>query len=1481
MKPSYQGVKQAVYSLTSNLIVIFSLLFSLLHPQPVRAQGGDELKRQFNAESGKVSFMGPANGRSLSAAKALGTSIRPQDPAMALAKRFAPEFGLQNPERNLSELKSEHTDNGQWTVRYQQKYQGIPVMGGELIVNTNERGDLYSMNGEVSPDLSLATQPTIDAAQAREIALQAVAKWYEKKPDNFTTTEPELWIYDESLLRSSSRPVELVWRMEVTPLDAGMPVRELVLINAQVGSISLHFNQVDTAWTGTKTVNRDQKLPAKTLSPNGSEPGNILSATTENIPALAPTTWYVATTGNNTNSCTSAGSPCLTISGAIVKAASSGDTIKVAIGTYIGSGTEVVLINKSITLSGGWNAGFTTQIGMSTIHGQSVRRGIEISSGVTSIIERFVIRNGYVNDGTSGAGINNWGTVTLKESTISDNSSGYSGSGGGIANLPGGVFILNSSTVSGNKDDLGGGGGIVNSSTMTLNNSTISGNTTNYTGGGIQMVGGTLTANNTSIYGNTSTYTYGAGISNNGGGGSVVIKNTILAGNLHPGGQRSDCAGTIVSSGYNLLGSVNSSDCTFVSTTGDIVGPSYLPPIDPLLTPLQMNGGNTFTHALYSVSAALNAGSPATPGSGGNACLAIDQRGVVRSAGDRCDIGAYEGSIPWATPYVVRTYTADDTAALPGIFLCDQNDPNCSSGNSHAKSAHKYAIGTYNFYATKFNRDSIDNARMAITSTVDYCDPYYGCPYDNAFWSGTQMVYGNGRDWPLADDVVAHELTHGVTQYESNLFYYYQSGAINESFSDVFGEYYDQGNGLGNDGGGFNWLVSEDVAPGGQGAIRSMSNPPAYGDPDKMSSPNYYFDSGDSGGVHSNSGINNKAVYLMVDGGSFNSKTVTSLGWEKVGAIYYEAQTNLLTSGADYSDLYYALQQACTNLIGQHGITSGDCTEVKDALDAVEMNGQPAPNFNTDAPVCSVAGTVPNIVFADDIENGIDNWSFNNNPYTRWQADSQYYGPYAQSGLHSLYAADAPAAITDARALLDSVTIPPNAYLHFAQAYDFEQSDANYDGGVIEYSTNGGNTWVDAGSLIDYNGYTGTINVSGSSPISGRSAFVGASHGYISTRLNLSSLAGQTVNFVWRMGLDPYVAFGGWWVDNVKIYNCIPDPAPANDNFSNAKVVSAVPYNEAIDTTAATEKIDDPQVNSSCDGKMLAKGQKTVWYKYLAPRTSSVFFDTFGTNYNTYIAVWTGTSPGNLALVGCDDDAANSLQSQVSFYAQTGITYYIEVAGYSGIQGGATENNLGGSLKLHATTFADVPGNHVFWRYIEGFYTRGITTGCSANPFSYCPDAPVNRAAMAVFILRAKYGSSHVPNPIQTHIFSDLPIAGQEWMQPWIEEFYEEGVTTGCGVSPLIYCPQSEVSREAMAVFLLRAKNGAGYTPPPASNPPLFADVPVAGKEWMQPWIEEFYRQGYTVGCGVAPLRYCPEATVNRAAMAVFISRVFNIPQVP
>jgi glucose/arabinose dehydrogenase len=186
--------------------------------------------------------------------------------------------------------------------------------------------------------------------------------------------------------------------------------------------------------------------------------------------------------------------------------------------------------------------------------------------------------------------------------------------------------------------------------------------------------------------------------------------------------------------------------------------------------------------------------------------------------------------------------------------------------------------------------------------------------------------------------------------------------------------------------------------------------------------------------------------------------------------------------------------------------------------------------------------------------------------------------------------------------------------------------------------------------------------------------------------------------------------------------------------------------------------------------------------------------------------------------------------------------------------------------------FADmpVPGKEWMEPWANAFYDAGITTGCGQNPLIYCPENQVTRAEMAVFLLRAVHGAAYVP-PAASHFFTDVPVAGKEWMEPWIDQFYAEGITTGCGGGN--YCPENKATRAEMAVFLLRALHGGGYSPPPASG--VFADVPVPGKEWMEPWIIQFYNEGITTGCGGG--NYCPENNVTRAEMAVFIGRAYDL----
>jgi hypothetical protein len=185
-------------------------------------------------------------------------------------------------------------------------------------------------------------------------------------------------------------------------------------------------------------------------------------------------------------------------------------------------------------------------------------------------------------------------------------------------------------------------------------------------------------------------------------------------------------------------------------------------------------------------------------------------------------------------------------------------------------------------------------------------------------------------------------------------------------------------------------------------------------------------------------------------------------------------------------------------------------------------------------------------------------------------------------------------------------------------------------------------------------------------------------------------------------------------------------------------------------------------------------------------------------------------------------------------------------------------------------TFADVPTNYWAYNQIEKLFAAGITGGCSANPRLFCPAGATLRDELAVFLLRAKHGAAYQPPPA-TGVFTDVPTS--YWAAAWIERLRAEGISGGCQSSPLRYCPGGSVTRDQMAVFLLRAKYGAGYAPPPATG--VFADVPTS--HWAAPWIEQLAEEGVTGGCSTQPLKFCPSSVVARDQMAVFLVRTFGL----
>lgn len=708
----------------------------------------------YHAETGNVRFIGTDLQHSIARPTQLKAPSSPEQAAMQFAETYGGLFGLHQPKAELTVMRSQVSDNGHHFVRYQQVHQGVPILGGEIIVQTNQDQALLSMGGEVLPTFELNTTPAISVDQAIATARATLAKHYGYALTTFEVDTPSLWIYNPALLGGPGiRMNRLVWRMEMTALDAPEPVREFVLVDAQMGMMSLHFNQI--AHAKYRLICNRNNVPDNDQNPN--------------------------------NNCDQA--------------------------------SEYV-----------------------RLEGQAA--------------------------------------------------------------------------------------------------------------------------------------------------GSVADVN-----------------------------------------------------------------------------------------------LAYDYSGI-----------------------------------------------------------------TYDYFFNRFGRDSIDGAGMPLYSLVKYCYPSVACPYGNAFWNGRQMTYGDG--YASADDVVGHELAHGVTEFTAGLFYYYQSGAINESMSDVFGELIDFtsgfGGGRGNDTASARWLMGEDLSIG---AIRNMKDPTLYSDPDRTGSPYYNLDAtgSDSGGVHSNSGVNNKAAYLMVDGGSFNGYTVTALGENKTAQIYYYTLAYLLTSGSDYQDLFNDLQQACSSLIGKHGITYADCQEVRDAVLATQMNVTPTNAPATDAVQCVTAGQYPIYSFNDDLENTASgNWvssTASGTNYWFYPSRTSAFGNYgyATSGKNNFWGYSQGATSDTRMSMTKSVLIPTGGAMFFRHSYGFENNGSSmYDGGVLEYSTNNGSTWTNAGSLFVNNGYNGTL-LSGT-PLGAINAFVGESNGYISSKLSLNSLAGQSVRFRFRIGTDTNGNDYGWFIDDISIYRCLTLP---------------------------------------------------------------------------------------------------------------------------------------------------------------------------------------------------------------------------------------------------------------------------------------------------------------------------------------------------
>jgi Zn-dependent metalloprotease len=320
----------------------------------------------------------------------------------------------------------------------------------------------------------------------------------------------------------------------------------------------------------------------------------------------------------------------------------------------------------------------------------------------------------------------------------------------------------------------------------------------------------------------------------------------------------------------------------------------------------------------------------------------------------------------------IRTFTAQKQQTTPGTTVTSgvltQWDTGVT-GAGAAVDAHTYAGIVFDYYKTKHARTSLNGA-ATMESTA-----HFGTAYDNAFWDGRGMTYGDGGELfrPLSAglDVVAHEFTHGVTESESNLVYQGQSGALNEAVSDIFGAFIEH---AAKPDPSKNWMMGEAITKGLQaGLMRDFKNPASGQQPAHMT--NYRNTQQDNGGVHINSGIINNAAFLMTAGGKnpvSNVEVKFGIGWDKSEKLWYRASTQYFTQSTNFAQAAQGVMQAAKDIqLTQNeqnivecawkavGIGTGACAQIVDPNPVPQSTPVPptTPGTDTEGPGTSSTPT--------------------------------------------------------------------------------------------------------------------------------------------------------------------------------------------------------------------------------------------------------------------------------------------------------------------------------------------------------------------------------------------------------------------------------------------------------------------------------------------------------------------------------------------
>lgn len=411
----------------------------------------------------------------------------------------------------------------------------------------------------------------------------------------------------------------------------------------------------------------------------------------------------------------------------------------------------------------------------------------------------------------------------------------------------------------------------------------------------------------------------------------------------------------------------------------------------------------------------------------------------------------------------IRTYDLNQGTNYGSAVDFTDNDNYWANYNpqldEYATDAHFGTEMTYDYYFLEHSRNSIDDNGFALLSYV-----HYSTNYVNAFWDGQRMTYGDGNNsyTPLTTlDICGHEVTHGLTSNTSNLVYSYESGALNESFSDIFGtciEFY--GDSVNPD-----WLIGEDIGS----AFRSMSNPGTYNDPDCYLGNNWATGPGDNGGVHTNSGVQNFWFYLLSIGGSGTNDnndfyTVNGLGITDAARIAWRNNTVYLISSSQYADSRFFAIQSANDLFGA---CSPEVIETTNAWYAVCVGAEWDPQVSADftaGPTTSC--TVPTTVNFTNISTNatVFYWDFGDGGNSTLTNPSY---SYTQAGTYTVTLIASGACGADTIVYTNLITISLPASPTTTDGYNCGPGTVNLSAtgaGTLDwYDQQIGGTWVNTG----------------------------------------------------------------------------------------------------------------------------------------------------------------------------------------------------------------------------------------------------------------------------------------------------------------------------------------------------------------------------------------------------------------------------------